>query len=239
VICFAERKSLSDPFRDKGQIVQPEQEYDQLSCWVSANELQLLFVSRGDGLPDHDTVFLSERSSVDKPFVNVTPVLLETEKEIELICTASLTPDGQQLFISVNTGDENEFQQFVRKEGNTFSYVRTLPVPQQKNLHVGTGKLSSDGLRLYTMITRGNEGESDAAYQVAYYKRASLSEDFVQLEFLNSPQTTCIYQPCETPDPNVLICTTSEDDNWFGNDLVFIELGTSSGKGKKPRKKDR
>lgn len=225
VVCFAERKNLNEAFIDKGPIVLPERSYDQLSCWVSANELQLLFVSRGDGLPDHDTIFLSERGSIDKPFVKTNPIILEIETEIELICAASLTPDGKQLFVSINQNDENQFLQFERREGNTFSYVKTLPVPKKKNLHVGSGKLSPDGLRFYTDITHGDAEKANATYQIACYRRTTVSEDFELLEMMSSPQKQRIYHPSEIYGSDLLLCTSSTENNWFDNDLVFVELG--------------
>jgi len=189
------------------------------SFWLSENELDIYLFN--------DSVYHAQRTSVGDNFGN--PTTLQLTQNISSVTgyfNGTLNQSQNVLFVSNYDNNYIHVYEFHLTSANSFTYVRTLQVPNGYTNSLA--QLSKDDLTIFLDISTAAVGAHDIICQM---NRASINdtfaiETFKKLDFVNDS----IYfdeQTSLSDNNNSMVFVRNAIDSWVA-DRLFIAFKKSS-----------
>lgn len=215
-IVYATRKSIDAPFSKPKTVKLDGNDTDILSCWLTADELNIFYTVRKSNFGANTTLMRGTRSSVADDFSAFTTIKLKGKLSGNLF-GPSFTPDLEELYF-YNSNDKQQILRFTKNSEDTYELDEVLPM--NDDYDVSPGQLSKDGLRFYFSVKTGEDFS-----QMAYYQRASLKEDFSEITWMKKdPNLFYIGQFSEALNGKYIFYKISESNSWEQNQLYFSEM---------------
>lgn len=185
-----------------------------LSCWLSANELDIYFIQYSD-----NQLYYASRSSVTSSFG--APVHISLSGVSAFISGPSLSPAQDELYLYNNSAGAKDILRFTRTSATSFAAAGKIIFPP--SFSPGPGQLSKDGLSFYL------SDYSSGIAQLHQMTRASLSDPLDSLKLvpgINSG-TSHSFQPSMSYNSEWVAFCRSTQDTWSENDLYIAHNGTA------------
>jgi hypothetical protein len=220
-IVYSERADIYSTFSEYQVLSINSPVYENLSCWLTGDELDIYFMMRVDNGTMSTTLYHANRSSVHEEFLS--PVKVNLTGDISGFLTGpSLTPDFSHLYlwnsIIVNNRYVNNIYLFNKTGENAYTLADSLEIPD--GLLASSGSLSPDNLKYYFALEDSLEHK-----WIYYFQRSTVTEKFKDLYYIdnsliNEPLTRN-GQPSVSYNGYCMIFTRSEEDFWEFNDLYI------------------
>lgn len=217
---YATRTSRHDNFGDPSHVI-IETENDVLSCWLTADELQMWYVERTENFGLSTTVKRASRFSATDDFVEIESIKVDVEDGF--VSGPTLTRDGQEMYL-YNAPDYGASKLFKLRQTSDLSYEVEKEITFGQYQVAGSAQLSKDDLRLYVSL-EGADGQEHI--YVAERTSATAEFDTKNLKKLasginvNSPKS---FQPTVSGDETEMVFTRNPDGMWGGNKLWFAKI---------------
>jgi hypothetical protein len=210
---LATRNNPDGPFTSLNMIPLPTEVSNAFSCWLSEDELHLY-------LSDGSILYHLTRNTINDLFGNVTLVNL-VGIGYDFISSPSFTPDGQEMYLFLETVIGYQIAIFQKAGSNIYSYYGAVPMPS--GMLPNPGQLSKNGLRYYMSI---EPQSTPSTPMLVAYSRESLSASFEpgNLIEIDAAQSLSQYkgQCTVSGDETCLVFTYSPENSWPSNDLYSI-----------------
>lgn len=214
-IFFAERFDLNSVFTNIHPLSINFEEYSNISCWLSSDELNIYFIQRYYG--NQNKLFHSSRNNIEEQFL--PPIEVQLLGDFNgFISGPSLTIDFNQLFIY--NSDLNFVNILIFEQLGEDSYILadTLNVPF--GFSPGPGQLTSDDLKYYFSLEDTIFDNS----RLHVYERQNIDSPFDSLYVLENQffsDYANYHQPSVSNNNNFIIFTRSTENSWSSNDLYI------------------
>ncbi|EJF53594.1 hypothetical protein SapgrDRAFT_1902 [Saprospira grandis DSM 2844] len=172
-IMQAERPNLEATFGEAKVMGLNLAGLDNMSIWLSADELTALHTVREEGKID---LYFSQRKNKNEEFSTAAAILsLEGVANLEFISAPSLTQDLEELYV-YHSGSNG--QQILRFKLGAFPGLYQFEDVLIEGADIEPGRLSHDGLRFVC---------NNAQRELLIFERRSLSEEWVEQEPIPLP----------------------------------------------------
>jgi hypothetical protein len=188
---------------------------DNLSPWLTADELHIFFVYREPNGQFTVTLYHASRSSVDESFGEPIAVTLLGNAS-GFIGGPSLTQDLDQLYLFNAEGT----LLFEKVSDNVYALADILNAPNA--LESAPGQLSPDGLKYYAFLKTSSEPNT----KLYMAERADIASSFTSIFLLdNNSLNSSMFnfnQPSISADGNFFVFTRTKS-LWERNDLYIAQ----------------
>lgn len=215
-----QRKNLNSSFGSPTPLPLNTEGVDQLSPYLTKNQLKLVYSSRKPTGNALNSIYISERKHIHSQFKKAELLTLKGNVSGELI-SASITQDGQQLFVFNYLNGKSSILRFEKI--STHTYVLSNRIVLKGNHFIKSGKLSSDGLKYFVSVE--SKGKQPSIYIM---RRNSVAEKFQFMEVfrddnINDPQLRN-HQPYFSSNGKLLVFCRSEINDWTKNNIWIATL---------------
>lgn len=216
-IYFASRKSSDESFGEPQALPINITGTDNYSPYLSKDELTMTFASRvPDGLKT-TSIFIVSRSQRNEAFAQAIKLELTGKIRGDLI-SPSFTPDLGELYLFNEYRNHQAIIKLVRIDNFTYRLVNRYVLG--KGYRIKSGKLSSNGLKLYLSLEKPNSLPS-----IHIMSRKTLNTDFQEMknldhEILNHPDFRN-HQPYFSSDNSYMVFARSDHNEWSRNNLYI------------------
>lgn len=222
-IMKAERNSLTEEFKnpESVEISGMNGDYNIFSCWLSADEKTLFFVSYKSEGSFSTSLYKANYDAIRKEFINPVKINLTggeiTPTSSIFISGPSLTSDFKQLYIYYNDEHSDErIACFTSEDEINYTFKSFL----NDGKNYCPGSLSGDGLSFYLTLR-------DESNLLVKLSRTDLNSEFGHPEFFRIDSTINsgknYYQPYVNTELGI-ISVTYGLGTWESNNLAIIKL---------------
>jgi hypothetical protein len=220
-IVYSERTDVNNPFSAYQVLSINSAVYDNLSCWLTTDELDIFFMMREENGAMSTTLYHAQRSSVYEEFSSPVKVTL-TGDISGFLSGPSLTPGLGYLYLCNSIIVNNRYVRniYVFEKTDEYAYTLADSLDMPDGLLAGPGSLSYNNLRYYFSLEDSLEHK-----WIYYFERSTVTEKFKDLYYvddslINEPLTRN-GMPSISSDGNHLVFARSLEDFWEENDLYI------------------
>lgn len=192
---------------------------DNLSMWLTPDELTIYFVTREVHGEYTTTLHKVTRLSIGDEF-NTYSIITLLGDASGFISSPSFTNDLKELYLYNSPGSySNKILLFEQVDELTYSLKDSLPIPSR--LFVNPGKLGHDGLKFYLPL----DGPKPYFNKMYLYERESTNSPFGLPRCLSNESindSSDIGQPTTSNDGNYFVFTRNTG-TWDSNDLYIAQ----------------
>lgn len=218
-ICYTERISSNAPFSTPQKISINSSKYDNLSSWLTNNELEIYFFIREPNGKMTTTLYRAIRTSILDEFTNLRKIDLLGNIS-DYLSGPSITQDGEKLFVYNSTDNGTNILILNKTGNNEFTLSDKLKIPI--GYEPGPGMLASSDLKYFLSLS-----DSEDHNMLYVFERNSITEDFTDIYFIdNNTINNPLYsnhQPTISSNGKCFVFTRSTADLWQSNDLYIAD----------------
>lgn len=219
-IWVARRPDLYSSFEDIKSLSIYDDRYDNLSSWLTDDELTIAFIKRRRFGQKMTALYISHRQSTSEDFN--TPQIIKLDKTIKgTLISPSFTQDLSELIIYNEYKKDKFLLTFERVGDYEYKLKGTINIPD--NYTIKTGKLSSDGLSFYVSLEYKNRNP-----KLYVLTRDHAHKNFGEMHLLKSkvlnPTNERNHQPYFSSDGQFVVFTRSVVNEWHYNEIFIGQV---------------
>lgn len=219
-IWVSHREDIYTPFNPPQPLSVFDKNFDNLSGWLTDDELNLAYIKRRRFGQKMTALYLSHRSSKESAFGS--PHIIRLDQSIKgTLISPSFTQDLSELIVYNEYKNDRFLLVFERQEGYNYKLKGTVNIPS--NYIVKTGKLSSDGLMYYVSLAY-----KDNKPKVYILKREALHQSFHEMHLLENDvlnsESLRNHQPYFSNNGQFVVFTRSMINEWKYNEIFIGQV---------------
>jgi|GEM_PF-2673909 len=221
-IWSAKRTDIFSAFEDFNKLSINDETVDNLSSWLSHDELNIAFVKRKRKGAQMTSIMLSSRTNIEDSFDEPKKLIINGPVKGTLL-SPSFTPDLSELILYNEYNKQKFLLVFKRIENNIYEFTYQINIP--KKYTIKTGKLSQDGLNYYVSLEYGASKP-----KVYVLTRNSIDDHFDKLVPINNKtlnnKTNRNHQPHFSNNKQFVVFTRSAENEWKHNEIFIGQIET-------------